>query len=124
MGNIFFELKQIKYLGEDSIIGRTVRIRKPEEVTIGEHTIIDDFTYISCALEIGVFSHIASNVDISGSAKLKINRTVNGKIPELAKANFQKMFIEDRMYGALPDIDSWMRLSWAKLNRFAKINNG
>jgi len=65
-----------------------------------------------------------NNVDISGSAKLKINRTVNGKIPELAKANFQKMFIEDRMYGALPDIDSWMRLSWAKLNRFAKINNG
>ena len=65
-----------------------------------------------------------NNVDISGSAKLKINRTVNGKIQELAKANFQKMFIEDRMYGALPDIDSWMRLSWAKLNRFAKINNG
>ena len=65
-----------------------------------------------------------NTVDISGSAKLKINRTVNGKIPELAKANFQRMFIEDRMYGALPDIDSWMRLSWAKLNRFAKINNG
>ncbi len=65
-----------------------------------------------------------NNVDISGSAKLKINRTVNGKIPELAKANFQKMFIEDRMYGALPDIDSWMRVSWTKLNRFAKINNG
>ena len=65
-----------------------------------------------------------NNVDISGGAKLKINRVVNGKIPELAKANFQRMFIEDRMYGALPDIDSWMRLSWAKLNRFAKINNG
>ena len=65
-----------------------------------------------------------NNVDISGGAKLKINRVVNGKIPELAKANFQKMFIEDRMFGALPDVDSWMRLSWAKLNRFAKINNG
>lgn len=64
-----------------------------------------------------------NNVDISGGAKLKINRIVNGKIQELVKSVFQKQFIEDRMYGALPDLDSWLRLSWTKLNRFAKINN-
>ena len=29
--------------------------------------------------------------------KLKINKIVNGEIPELSKPNFQKMFIEDRM---------------------------
>ena len=73
MDNIFFELKQLKYFGEDSIIGKMVRIRRPEEVTIGDHTIIDDFTYISSALEIGAYSHIASNVVISGgSAKIVI----------------------------------------------------
>ena len=64
-----------------------------------------------------------NNVDISGGAKLKINRIVNGKIQELVKSVFQKQFIEDRMYGALPDLDSWLRLSWTKLNRLAKINN-
>ena len=63
-------------------------------------------------------------VDISGNAKLKINKIVNGKIPELSKPNFQKMFIEDRMFGALPNMDSWIMQTWTKLNRFAKINNG
>ena len=64
------------------------------------------------------------DVDISGSAKLKVNKIVNGEIPELSKPNFQKMFIEDRMFGALPNMDSWIMQTWTKLNRFAKINNG
>jgi len=34
------------------------------------------------------------------------------------------MFIEDRMFGALPNLDSWLMLNWTNLNRFAKINNG
>jgi len=63
-------------------------------------------------------------VDISGGAKLKINRVVNGKIQELVKSKFQTMFIEDRMFGALPNLDSWIMLNWTNLNRFAKINNG
>lgn len=63
------------------------------------------------------------DVDISGSTKLKINNVVNGKIQKLVKPVFQKMFIEDRMFSTLPDLDSWLRLSWTKLNRMAKINN-
>ena len=63
-------------------------------------------------------------VDISGGAKLKINRVVNGKIQELVKPKFQKMFMEDRMFGALPNLDSWLMQIWTQLNRFAKINNG
>jgi len=66
--NIFFDISKLKHLGKDVIIGKTVRIRKPEEVSIGDNTIIDDFTYISCALEIGKNCHIASNVSISGGA--------------------------------------------------------
>jgi 5'-3' exonuclease len=62
-------------------------------------------------------------VDISGGAKLKINRVVNGKIQELIKSKFQTMFIEDRMFGALPNLESWLMLNWTTLNRFAKINN-
>jgi acetyltransferase-like isoleucine patch superfamily enzyme len=65
--NIFFDRTQLKYCGEDVIIGKTVRIRKPEEVSIGDGTIIDDFTYISCGMTIGKHCHIASNVSISGS---------------------------------------------------------
>ena len=66
MSNIFFDLKDLKHLGKNVIIGKTVRIRRPELVSIGDNTIIDDFTYISCGMEIGNNCHIASNVSISG----------------------------------------------------------
>ena len=66
MENIFFDKKKLKYCGENVIIGKTVRIRKPEECIIGDNTIIDDFAYISCEIEIGKNCHIASHVSISG----------------------------------------------------------
>ena len=66
MENIFFDINKLKYLGEGCIIGKTVRIRKPEECIIGDGTIIDDFTYISCGIEIAKNCHIASHVSISG----------------------------------------------------------
>jgi len=66
MKNIFFNIKDLKHIGKNVIIGKTVRIRKPQEVSIGDNTIIDDFTYISCGMNIGKNCHIASNVSISG----------------------------------------------------------
>jgi len=66
MDNIFFDKSKLKYCGDNVIIGKTVRIRKPEECSIGDGTIIDDFTYISCGITIGKNCHIASNVSISG----------------------------------------------------------
>ena len=64
--NIFFDKSKLKYCGKNVIIGKTVRIRKPEECTIGDNTIIDDFCYISCSIEIGNNCHISSHVSISG----------------------------------------------------------
>src|SRR5262245_40241385 len=68
MENIFFDIRRIKYLGVGVIIGKTVRMRKPEECVIGDGSIIDDFTYISCSIEIGRNCHISSHVSISGGA--------------------------------------------------------
>lgn len=68
MENLFFDRKDLKYCGKNVIIGKTVRIRKPSEVSIDDGTIIDDFTYISCGMTIGKYCHIASNVSISGGA--------------------------------------------------------
>jgi acetyltransferase-like isoleucine patch superfamily enzyme len=66
MSNIFFDISQLKHCGKNVIIGKTARIRKPEECVIHDNVIIDDFAYISCAVEIGKNSHIASHVSISG----------------------------------------------------------
>lgn len=67
MENIFFNKKDLLQCGENVIIGKTVRIRSPEKVSIGDNTIIDDFTYISGSLDLGEYTHIASGVSIQGS---------------------------------------------------------
>lgn len=77
MENLFFDLNKLKYLGEGAIIGKCVRIRRPELCVIGDYTIIDDFTYISCILETGSYCHIGANVNISGGQqRLKIGNLV------------------------------------------------
>ena len=68
MNNLFFDISKLKFLGNNVIIGKTVRIRNPERVIIHDNVIIDDFTYISCGMEIGKCCHIASNNSISGGA--------------------------------------------------------
>lgn len=78
MENIFFDKRDLKYCGKNVIIGKTVRIRRPQDVVIGDNVIIDDFTYIPCALEIGNYTHIgASCTMIGGSGKITIGSFVN-----------------------------------------------
>lgn len=77
-GNIFFELSELAALGEHAIVGKTVRIRKPGRVKIGDHSIIDDFTYVSCGLTVGRYTHIgAGGVLIGGEGHITIGDFVN-----------------------------------------------
>ena len=66
MGNIFFNISDLKSCGKNVIIGKTVRIRYPELVSIGDNVIIDDFCYISTALDISNYVHISSGCKIIG----------------------------------------------------------
>lgn len=69
MNNIFFDLDQLKNLGMNSIIGKTVRIRYPELCDIGNDCIIDDFTYLSTKLKLNSFCHIGASVTIGGGSQ-------------------------------------------------------
>ncbi len=69
MENIFFDFKELKSCGKNVIIGKTVRIRYPELVEIGDNVIIDDFTYISTALKIHNNVHISAGSKIIGGKK-------------------------------------------------------
>ena len=76
--NFFFNLRDLKYLGRNVIIGRSVRIRKPHLVEIDDNSIIDDFTYISTPAKIGKNCHIGANVTINGGAsKITIKNFVD-----------------------------------------------
>jgi acetyltransferase-like isoleucine patch superfamily enzyme len=48
------------------IISPNVRIRHPEHFEIGEDSIVDDFSYFSTRVRIGVCSHIASGCSVAG----------------------------------------------------------
>ncbi len=64
--NIFFDISKLKSCGKNVIIGKTVRIRYPELVEIGDNVIIDDFTYISTQLKLSSNVHISSGCKIIG----------------------------------------------------------
>lgn len=72
MENIFFDLSRLKFCGKNVIIGKTVRIRYPELVSIGNNCIIDDFTYISTQLEMESSVHISSGCKLIGGPKCKV----------------------------------------------------
>ena len=66
MENLFFDLTKLKSIGKNVIIGKTVRIRYPEQVEIGNNVIIDDFTYISTPLKLHSNVHISAGCKIIG----------------------------------------------------------
>lgn len=66
MENLFFDLDDLKSCGENVIVGKTVRIRYPELVEIGDNVIIDDFTYISTSLQIHNYVHVSSGCKFIG----------------------------------------------------------
>ena len=64
--NIFFDINTLKFIGKNVKIGKTVRIQEPGLVSIGDNTIIDDFTYISGEVSIGKYVHIGSSCSLQG----------------------------------------------------------
>lgn len=48
------------------IISPNARIRHPEYFEIGEYSIVDDFSYFSTRVRIGMCSHIASGCSVAG----------------------------------------------------------
>lgn len=65
--NIFFDTSKLKSCGSNVIIGKAVRIRTPELVSIGDNVIIDDFTYISGSVDIGDYVHIGPGCVLAAS---------------------------------------------------------
>ncbi len=70
--NIFFEISNLKHCGKNVIIGKTVRIRYPHLVSIGDNCIIDDFTYISTELKLEGYNHISAGCKIIGGKNSKL----------------------------------------------------
>ena len=57
---------------------------------------------------------------ISGNTKLKVREITERPIQRVIKHRFQKMFLEDKMYQALPNLNSWLATTFNKLNFIAE----
>ena len=65
-------------IGQDVIISKWTRIRRPQLCQVGDKCIIDDFCYISCGLVLGRFSHISANCTfLGGRGTVKLGDFVN-----------------------------------------------
>ena len=62
---------------------------------------------------------------ISGQQKLKVKEIVERPIQRLIKHRFQTMFLEDKMYQALPNLNSWLATTFNRMNYIAEeTHNG
>jgi len=69
------ELKELgfKSLGRNVLISRTCRIYTPDQISIGNHVLIDDFTILNGEITIGDHVHISSNDELyAGEASITI----------------------------------------------------
>lgn len=58
-------------------------------------------------------------VDISGLIKAKIRELIDKPISLIDKYNIKKIFLEDKLYSAIPNLDSWLNINFSKLQAYA-----
>ena len=71
------------------------------------------------ALELNFKLMQLKNVDISGTAKCKIQNIVDKKITKLDKMNFIKKFNEDKLSAAFSNYNKWLLETFTVLNNMA-----
>ena len=57
---------------------------------------------------------------ITGHTRLKVKEIVERPIQRVIKHRFQKMFLEDKLYQALPNLNSWLATTFNRLNFMAE----
>jgi 5'-3' exonuclease len=98
--------KKLPFLSENRIVEMDEVVNE-----LPEHKDIIDLNYRLMQL---------TDVDISASTKTKIVDRVNAPINRLVKFKFEKMFLEDKMYTALPNLTSWLLTNFNQLNHYAE----
>ena len=60
------------------------------------------------------------NLDISSNFKLMMIDMANQPIPKLDTFNFKKIFMRDKVYTAIPNVDSWLSNSFNSLAAYSQ----
>jgi len=58
-------------------------------------------------------------IEISGTTKAKIRELLDAPVSILNRFKLKQLFLADKLYSAIPNIDSWLNINFNKLNAFA-----
>jgi len=59
-------------------------------------------------------------LDISATHTSNIRQIIDGPIPLLNKIEFQRIFMEDKMWTTMKNLPEWLTKTWLSLNAFAQ----
>ena len=110
-------IKGVKGLGLKTIQKKLPFLKENRIVNIDE--IITELPESKDVIELNYKLMQLSDVHISASTKTKILDRTRQPINKLIKFQFQKMFLEDKLYSALPNLDSWLLTNFNQLNHYA-----
>ena len=60
------------------------------------------------------------NVDISGNSKLNIKNIVLSNVNRIYEKEFKKMYMRDKLWSAIPNLQSWLSLSFGHLDEYVR----
>ena len=63
-------------------------------------------------------------VQLSGSTKTVLRELIDQPISLINKFKIKQLFLEDKLYSAIPNVDSWLMINYNKLNAFALSTQG
>jgi len=133
MGDNSDNIKGIKGIGIKTLIGKYPMLLEENTKTLED---IIDYT-VQRKDEHRVYKLVSDNentlklnwdlmslrdLNISGNIKLLIADIANNPIPSMNVYKFKKIFMLDKAYTAIPNVDSWLSNSFNSLAAFSKIN--
>ena len=122
----------LKGVGPKSLVKYFPVFSEDREITIDElveyandvdkkykvHTLVSENKEL---LELNYKLMQLKEVDINGNAKMITQNRVQGDIDKLNTLEFKKMFMADKMYTVIKDLDSWLKSSFNSLNAYASL---
>ena len=59
-------------------------------------------------------------LDIPGACTSNIRNIVTAPIPLMNKMEFQRLFMQDKMWSTMKNLPEWLNNTWLSLNAFAQ----
>jgi len=125
-------IEGIKGVGLKSLIKHFPMMTEDREVSVNEiidyavqqdskYKVVKTLAAAAEQLDLNYRLMQLKEVDINGSAKMFAMNMCKQDIQKLDVLEFKKMFMRDKMYTVIKDLDSWLNSSFMSLNAYGSI---